>query len=214
MEELLQWFSPEHIIEVGGILLVAAIIFIESGIFFGFFLPGDSLLFSAGLFCGTAFIKIPILHVVLLLMLMSFLGYLVGYFTGKWFVRSRIYIDEKYFFRQKYIMRSGAFFRKYKGPAFILARFVPLIRTFLPILAGSIKIEMKFFLMYNFFGSLIWVNLIVLTGFYVGRFNPAMLYHLEWVIMGLIIVTTLPVIKILFGKKILSWKRKRNRQVL
>ncbi len=207
MESFFQWLNPEYIVQVGGIALVAAIIFIESGIFFGFFLPGDSLLFTAGLLCGTRYIHLSIEWVIIILMTAAFLGYLVGYYTGSWFVRSRIYFNEKYLFKRKYFSRSAAFFRLHKGLAFILARFIPLIRTFLPILAGSISLNFRSFLLYNFLGSLIWVNLIVLSGYFLRLFNPGLLYKLEWVVVGLIIITTIPVIRIIFGKKVIRRKR-------
>lgn len=209
MEELWHWFDPEYIIQVGGIVLVAAIIFIECGIFFGFFLPGDSLLFTAGLLCGTSFITLSIGWVVVVLMAAAFLGYIVGYYTGKWFVRSKIYMNEEYFFKRRYFIRTASFFRLHKGLAFVLARFIPLIRTFLPILAGSISLDMRSFLFYNFLGSVIWVNVLVLSGYFLGRFNPSLLYSLEWVVIGMVVIMTWPVIKIFFGKKVLKGRINR-----
>ena len=206
MEEFLTWFNPENIVATGGVVMVAIIIYLESGVFFGFFLPGDSLLFTTGLLSGTGLIRMPVEWTLIILTLAAFFGFITGYFSGKWFLRSRIYVDERYFFRKKYFSRAAAFLRLHKGSAFIIARFIPLIRTFLPILAGATQMKMREFLIYNILGSIVWVVLIVLSGYYLGRFNPSLLYSLEWIVIALIVITAYPIVKMLIRKRAIRIK--------
>ncbi len=137
-------FNTHKIIEVGGLLLVLAIIYIETGFFLGFVLPGgDYMLFAAGIFCGSHYLEISIFWLVTLLILASFFGDLTGYLKGKW-LGSKLFTDNKSrFFKIEYLERGKKFYQHYGMWAFIMGRFMPVIRTLVPMIAGATAISPK-----------------------------------------------------------------------
>jgi membrane-associated protein len=189
-----QLTDPEMLIHTGGLLLVLLVVFAENGIFFAFFLPGDTLLFTAGLLNATGKFQIPTFFLILTLciaaILGSLLGYLIGLKTGKGF-NSR---TESIFFKKSYITTAEAFFLKYGGRALILGRFLPIIRTFAPIFAGIVKVKFGEYLLYNIIGGVLWVVIMTLLGFYIGRWVPNAKDYLEHIIIGIIIITWIPVV--------------------
>ncbi len=198
MEEVKYLFTqltnPEVMIHTGGLLLVLIVIFAENGLFFGFFLPGDTLLFTAGLLTSTGKFQVSLPTLLLSIFIAAVLGSLFGYFfglkTGDGF-RNR---KENIFFQKRYIEAAEAFFNKYGGRALVLGRFLPIIRTFAPIFAGIVKLKFSEYFMYNLIGAFLWVFIMTLLGFYVGQWIPNAKEMLEYIILGIIVITWIPVI--------------------
>lgn len=198
----LDTFNPETIIQFGGLGLLLLIIFAETGVFFGFFLPGDSLLFVAGLLAGTEYLDIQVAVLIVLLVLAAVAGSLVGYLTGKWAGAYLLNRKDSFFFKKKYIDITQAFYQKHGMMAFILGRFLPVVRTFVTILAGMAKIDFTKFLIFNFLGASIWIITMVLAGHFLGRLFPNITSYLELIIVGMILLSAIPVV--------ITWFRNRN----
>ena len=191
---ILESINPENIIQYGGLGLLLLIIFAETGVFFGFFLPGDSLLFIAGLLSDTEYLDTPVGLLILLLIIAAVSGSTVGYMTGRW---AGVYLANKpdsIFFKKKYIDLTQAFYQKHGMMAFILGRFLPIVRTFVTILAGMAKIDFKKFLIFNILGATIWIVVMVLAGHFLGRIFPGITNYLEIIVVGMILVSAIPVI--------------------
>lgn len=194
--------NPEEIIKWGGLALLLFIIFAETGLFFGFFLPGDSLLFIAGLFCGTEYLDVNVWLMILLLVIAAIAGTCVGYVFGRWaenYLRNR---KENFFYKRKYLDMAQEFYSRYGMMAFILGRFLPIVRTFVPILAGMVRIEFAKFLFFNIVGAAIWIIVMVMAGNLLGNAFPSITEHLEIIVVGMVLLSAVPVV--------LSWLRHRN----
>jgi len=210
MESILELFkhlnNADWITQHGGLYLVALIVFAETGLFVGFFLPGDSLLFVTGLIIAqsaspfdTAALNLP--YWIVLITLAGIIGNLVGYWFGK--KTGPILFERKdtWLFKRKHLIQAKEFYEKKGGSAIILARFIPIVRTFAPIVAGVVHMERKKFLLYNIIGSFAWVISMTITGYCLGE-NEWVKGNLEKIVIGLILVTTLPVLyKMIFAKK-------------
>lgn len=195
-------FNPENIIQYGGLTLLLIIIFAETGVFFGFFLPGDSLLFIAGLLSDTEYLDTNIVLLITLLIIAAVSGSMVGYLTGRW---AGVYLANKkdsLFFKKKYLDLTQAFYLKHGMMAFILGRFLPVVRTFVTILAGMVKIDFPKFLIFNFLGASIWILTMVLSGHFLGRAFPQITTYLEIIVVGMILVSAIPVV--------ITWLKNRN----
>ena len=194
-------FDTHHLIEYGGLLLILAIVYIETGFFLGFVLPGgDYLLFAAGMFCGTHYLEIPLPLLLLLLVTASFMGDFTGYFKGKW-LGDKLFADNKSrLFRKEYLERGSSFYTRFGIWAFILGRFMPIIRTLVPMIAGATKFKFKKFLLFNLFGALGWVCTLVPLGFYVGKAYPDIMKYSLYILFIFIIVASLPMLKIILSK--------------
>lgn len=194
-QSVLEILSPELIINKGGLILLLGIVFTENGVFFGFFLPGDSLLFLAGMLCGMPILDIPILLLVAYIALAAFAGYVVSYLVGlklgKWLL-SR---PDSIFFKSSYLNMAASYFEKKHNGAIIIGRFIPVIRTFLPICLGLIKSDFRNFMLYNFLGSILWSASLVLSGYFLKIIFPDLIHYLEWIIVTLIIITSIPLIR-------------------
>jgi membrane-associated protein len=196
-------FKPQELIEFGGFALVLVIIFLENGVFFGFFLPGDSLLFTSGLVC-TTILKITLTKLIIGIALAAIAGYYFGYWFG-WKTGDNIYNrKESIFFKKKYIETAQEFYKKYGGIALILGRFLPIVRTFAPILAGIVRVNHFIFFIYTIIGAFLWPLIVCGAGFYVGQVFPQAIDNLNYIIIGFIVVTSIPVIKSLTKKKIVD----------
>ncbi len=196
LDSFWDFFKPEELVRYGGMALVLAIIFLENGVFFGFFLPGDSLLFTAGLLC---FLKIPGIDVDLLTLVLSisfaaFCGYYAGYYFGHKTGQALYKREDTLFFKKKYIYTAETFYKKYGGMALILGRFLPIVRTFAPILAGIVRVDHKIFFMFNIIGAILWPSVVVTAGYYVGSVFPNALNYLNFIVIGFIIITAVPVV--------------------
>lgn len=190
----LEFFNPQNIIQYGGLALLLFIIFAETGLFFGFFLPGDSLLFMAGLLSNSKYIDQPVGLLIIMLIIAAFTGTCVGYFFGVWAKKYFRPKKENFFFKQKYLDMAQDFYKRYGMMAFIVGRFLPIVRTFVPILAGIVKIEFKKFLFYNLLGATAWIASLVMAGHWLGNLFPTLINNVESIIVVLIIVTAIPVI--------------------
>ncbi|RYE26644.1 MAG: DedA family protein [Sphingobacteriaceae bacterium] len=193
-EHLLNLIDAEAIISKGGIYLIFFIVFAETGLFFGFFLPGDYLLFLAGIFCATGLLEVSIYQLLSTLFVAGVLGNYVGYWFGFSTGRMLFNREDSFFFKKRYVYMAEEFFKKYGGMALVFGRFFPIIRTFAPIFAGVAKVEFKSFTIYNLLGSLLWVLLLTLSGFFLGRKFPGIIHYMPFIIIGLIAFTATPVI--------------------
>jgi len=196
-------FDAHHIIEYGGILLLLAIIYIETGFFLGFVLPGgDYMLFAAGIFCGTHYLDIPLLLLVILLITASFFGDLTGYLKGKW-LGGKLFTDNKSrFFKPAYLERGNGFYTRYGIWAFILGRFMPVIRTLVPMIAGATVFPFKRFLVFNLMGAVTWVGSLVPLGYFIGKAYPGIINYSVYILLLFAAIASFPMLKILLsGKK-------------
>ena len=207
--------TPMFYIIFGGIWFVVFVIFAETGLFAGFFLPGDSLLFVAGIYSfdlvnsGLGFSGGPFLNLILLGAIISIAG-IFGNFLGYWFGRkSGPFLFERrdtFFFRKKYLFQAKEFYEKHGGGAIVMARFLPIVRTFAPIVAGIVGMEKKKFTFFNIIGCVSWVFTMLFAGhylqeFFLKQYDFDLREHLEVIVIGIVLVTTAPVIlKIIFGK--------------
>ena len=207
--------TPMFYIIFGGIWFVIFVIFAETGLFAGFFLPGDSLLFVSGIYSfdlvnsGLGFNGGPFLNLVVLGVIISIAG-IIGNFVGYWFGRkSGPFLFERkdtFLFRKKYLFQAKDFYEKHGGGAIVMARFLPIVRTFAPIVAGIVGMEKKKFTYYNIIGCVAWVFVMLFAGhylqeFFLKQFDFDLREHLEVIVVGIVLVTTAPVIlKLIFGK--------------
>lgn len=198
---LISVFDIHSIIEFGGLLLILAIVYVETGFFLGFVLPGgDYLLFAAGMFCGTHYLEIPLPLLLLLLVAASFLGDLTGYFKGKW-LGNKLFVDNKSrFFKIEYLQRGKGFYTRFGMWAFVLGRFMPVIRTLVPMIAGASTFRFKKFLLFNLIGAITWVCTLVPLGYYVGKSYPGVMQYSIYILLAFIFFASLPMLKILFSK--------------
>jgi membrane-associated protein len=194
-------FDAHYIIEFGGLFLVLAIIYIETGFFLGFVLPGgDYMLFAAGLFCGTHYLDIPLILLVGLLITASFLGDLTGYFKGKW-LGNKLFTDNKSrFFKKEYLQRGSGFYTRYGMWAFILGRFMPVIRTLVPMIAGASAFSFRKFLLFNIFGAVTWIGTLVPLGFFIGKTFPEVIKYSPYLLLLFVVIASFPMLKILFSR--------------
>ena len=214
IQTIIEFFSnltnPEWIMQHGGLYIVVLIVFIETGLFFGFFLPGDSLLFIAGMVIANTLAPFgePVVNVVYWITLITVAG-IAGNFAGYWFGRKSegllLHRKDSWFFKKKYLMQARDFYEKKGGGAIVLARFLPIVRTFAPIVAGMVKMEAGRFAFYNALGSLLWAGTIVTAGFLLGE-NAWVQNNLEKIIIGIVVITTAPV----FAKVLTSKFKKKN----
>ena len=182
------------------------VVFAETGLFFGFFLPGDYLLFLSGLLCSSGKLDVSIYTLVLSLIaagvLGNYTGYWFGYRTGPKLFKK----NNSLFFKQRYVTLAEGFYTKYGGMALVLGRFFPIIRTFAPIFAGVVKVDLRKFTIYNFIGCFAWVCTFTLSGYFLGRRYPQLKDYMQYIVVGLIIITTIPLV-IAFIKQMVT---KRN----
>lgn len=213
LQQFIEW-----IIQNGGLYILLLVVFAETGLFIGFFLPGDSLLFAAGIFINE-FIKelfgdgaIPLFglqHVVILalVILASVLGNLVGYWFGRKTGPLLYERKETWIFRRKHLVRATEFYHEYGKATIFLAKFLPILRTFAPIVAGIVKMDRAHFVFYNILGSIAWVTSMMLGGYFLQswverKFDLSLKDHIEAITIVIILVTTLPVLyKLFFAKK-------------
>ncbi len=195
MESFWHLFQPDKLIEYGGLTLLLIIIFLENGVFFGFFLPGDSLLFSAGLLAYTKVLPVEISHLVAYIAIAAFLGYYFGYWFGYKTGQKLYNREDTLFFKKKYLYTAEEFYKKWGGFALIVGRFLPIIRTFAPILAGVVRVNHGIYFVYTLLGAILWPGIVVTSGYYVGHFVPNAQDYLHWIIIGFVVVTAVPVIK-------------------
>jgi membrane-associated protein len=228
-----QLLQPQFYIENGGLWLLLFVVFAETGLFVGFFLPGDSLLFVAGIYAHEIKTKAgtyepglgnQVLNwfgfeypgysywfdLMILIALISFCGILgnsVGYWTGRKVGPAMYTWRDRFLFKKRYLHQAKDFYDKHGGGAIIVARFLPFIRTFAPIIAGIVKMDRKKFYFFNVIGCIAWVTTMILAGFFLQRwieqqFGFDLKDHLELIVLGIVLVTTAPVIiKLIASRK-------------
>ena len=183
-------FDLIELVKTIGYAGIFFMIFAESGLFFGFFFPGDSLLFTAGFLASQNILDIKIL--LPLVVIGAIVGDSTGFWMGGKFAKWLMERRESFFFKKEYIERAHKFYDKYGGKALILARFVPAVRTFVPIVAGMADMEYKKFISYNVFGGLFWGAGMTLAGYYLGRLIPDVDKYLLPIIAVIIFASVLP----------------------
>ncbi len=195
---------PQSIIEYGGIILLLIVIFAETGLLLGFFLPGDNLVFIAGLFCATKpwLLNTPISILVIGLVAAAVMGNVAGYWFGRKVGPALFQREDSLLFKKRYITITRDFYARHGGKTLVIGRFLPYIRTFAPILAGVIRIGFLRFMIYNVIGAVLWISALTLTGYYLGRNFPWIEDYLGYIVIALIIITAIPVW--------LTWKKERN----
>jgi len=181
-----------ELIEVLGYLGLFIIVLVESGVVFGFFLPGDSLLFTAGLLASQGVFNIWVLG--FLLVLGAIIGDNIGYWFGRKIGPALFSREDSFFFNKRHLERTSAFYAKYGPRAVILARFIPVVRTFTPIFAGVGNMDYSTFFRYNVIGAVVWGMGVTLLGFFLGNSIPNAEHFLLPIILGIIIVSFLPVV--------------------
>jgi len=190
MQELLQlimhYLDPRFLIETFGIIGIVVIVFAESGLFFGFFLPGDSLLLTAGLFAYKGFLNIWLL--VPLVFIAAVLGDNVGYWFGRKTGPPLFNREESLFFKRKNLLAAKAFYEKHGGKTIILARFMPFIRTFAPIVAGAVEMDYKKFMIYNLVGGVLWGIGVTFAGYFLGSIFPPEVLDRYFVVIVLVVI--------------------------
>jgi len=185
-------YDVEGIIRWGGLLMLVAIVFAETGLMFGFFLPGDSLLVTAGIFAAAGHLDVVglLLWVTLAAVLGDQLGYYIGYRTGPRIFRR----EDSLLFKRDHLMRAKAFYEKHGGKTIILARFIPVIRTFAPVVAGVGQMEYRRFVTFNVVGGVLWVWGMTLLGVWLGNAIPNIDDHIHKVIAVVVFLSILPAI--------------------
>lgn len=197
--------NPEWIIENGGLYLLLFIIFAETGLFIGFFLPGDTLLFVAGLLgdeLSAGFYGVSVWIVILMVAAAGVLGNFFGYWFGAYFGPMLYRRRDSWLFRREHLEKAQAFYKRWGGTAIIMGRFVPIVRTFAPIVAGLIRMDFPKFSLFNALGSLLWVGSIMILGYYVGKAFPQVKEYLHIFIFIILAILLFPLVKsLLFRKK-------------
>lgn len=209
-----QLLQPQFYIEHGGLWLILFVVFAETGLFVGFFLPGDSLLFVAGIYShnianeifptGNEYIDLLVLLV--LISIAGIAGNTVGYWFGRKVGLAMYDWKENILFKRKYLLQAHDFYEKHGGGAIVIARFIPIIRTFAPIVAGIVRMDRKKFGLFNVIGCVAWVFSMLFGGHFLQKwilaeFQFDLKDHLEVIVLGIVLVTTAPILmKLIFNK--------------
>lgn len=183
-------FNVKGLIEWGGALLVCVIVFIETGFFVGFFLPGDSLLVTAGVFAASG--QLRLMPLVLLVPLCAIVGDQIGYWIGRKAGQALYRREDSFVFHKRHLQRAHEFYEKYGGKTVILARFIPIIRTFCPPVAGAAEMSYPRYLAYDIVGGALWGGGMILVGYFLGRQVPNISDNIHYVIGVVILLSLLP----------------------
>src|SRR6184192_3764651 len=190
-------FNPDGLKELigwGGAPLICFIVFIETGFFVGFFLPGDSLLVTVGIFSAGGFIHMPLKWLLLSVMLCAIVGDQIGYWIGRSAGAALYRREDSLFFRRSHLQRAHDFYEKYGGRAVILARFVPIVRTFCPPVAGAARMPYGRYLAFDIFGGIFWVATMILGSYSLGHLVPNIAQRIHYVIAVVVILSILPAV--------------------
>ena len=208
MQTLFEWFEKlrdvQTLVQAAGYIGLIAIIFVETGFFFGFFLPGDSLLVTAGLLIATGVVDINVYLLGALLNVAAIAGDALNYWFGR-ITGPKIFVrDESLFFKRKHVERAHEFYVKHGAKTIVLARFMPIIRTFAPLVAGVARMDYRIFTLYNVIGGTAWIWSMLFTGYFLGRYVPGIDRYIELVIIVVIFLSILP--------GIIAWLKERRRK--
>ena len=183
-------YDVEGLIHWGGTLLVCTIVFIETGFFVGFFLPGDSLLVTAGVFAAAG--KLHLWWLLLPVMLCAIVGDQIGYWIGRTAGQALYRREDSFFFRRSHLQRAHDFYEKYGGKTVILARFMPIVRTFCPPVAGAAAMPYARYVVYDVCGGIFWTSSLILGGYLLGRSVPNIGQRIHYVIAVVVFLSLLP----------------------
>jgi membrane-associated protein len=176
-------------LQSGGLLILALIIFAESGMMVGFFFPGDTLLFSAGILAAAG--TINLYETLIVIAVAAILGDNIGYHIGKR-LGPKLFKKDSLVFRHEYIMQAEKFYEKYGTKTMLVAHFIPVVRTFAPVTAGAAKMDYKTFVLYDAIGDIAWTLIVTLSGYFIGSRIPGVEHYIEPVLLGIIAVFLLP----------------------
>lgn len=194
-------FDLKAIIETIGVIGLTGIIFAESGLFFGFFLPGDSLLVTAGLLATQGYFHLGLIIPVLAIAAVA--GDSVGYWFGRKVGPKIFKKEDSFFFKKSHLAKAHSFYQKYGGKTIFLARFVPIVRTFAPIVAGAADMDYKRFISFNVFGGIFWTTSMLLVGYFLGSVLPDIDKYILPLIAVIVFVSILP--------GILEWVKEKRK---
>jgi membrane-associated protein len=206
-EHFIKLIDPKTIIEMGGLWLVTVVVFAETGLLVGFFLPGDSLLFLAGLSCATKIINHNIYEVLIFITIAAVFGDSFGYYIGKKGGPKVFNKKESLFFKPEYVTMTRQYYERHGAWALVFGRFLPIIRTFAPVMAGVIQMEYKKFVFYNITGGVLWVFSLCLIGYLLGEISFVQKNY-EKIVIFLVIITSIPIIRMILKER----KRARIQQ--
>ncbi|MBL7900974.1 MAG: VTT domain-containing protein [Bacteroidia bacterium] len=203
-EFLKQLTDPNSIIEFGGLWLLLFVIFAETGLLVGFFLPGDNLILLAGILCKAKpeLMKVDFFPLVILMVAAAVLGNLTGYWFGK-VVGTRLYKrKDSLLFKQRHLELTKQYYEKFGGNlTLVLARFLPVVRTFAPIIAGVIKVDFFRFMLMNVIGALAWILSLSGIGYFLVQWFPGITDYMGYIFIFLIVLTALPILRLIFSRK-------------
>ncbi len=206
-QQLQHFIDPEKLLREGGFYLLLFVVFAETGLFFGFFLPGDYLLFLAGMFVATDRLGVPIYVMVAGLILAAVFGNFVGYWFGRRTGPLLYQRRDSFLFKKEHLRMAEEYYKKQGAFALIMGRFIPIVRTFAPIVAGLIRMDYRKFAMYNAAGAVLWISSLTLLGYFLGqRFEKEIEEYLLYIIIGFVVITALPLIWAYLKKKIVRTK--------
>lgn len=196
--------DPQSIIHYGGLWLLLFVIFAETGLLIGFFLPGDNLILLAGILCKSQpeLLHVNFITLVMAMIAAAVLGNMFGYWFGKK-AGERIYDrKETWFFKKRHLDATNKYYNKYGGNmTLILARFLPVIRTFAPVIAGVVKVDFAKFMVFNIIGAILWIFGLASIGYYLVTLFPGVTNYMGYIFIALIVLTAIPVVRLVFRKK-------------
>lgn len=204
-DSLKHLIDPVELLREGGFYVLLFVVFAETGLFFGFFLPGDYLLFLAGMFVATDKLDISIYVLIAGLIAAAVCGNFVGYWFGKKTGPVLYHRNDSFLFKKRYLRAAETYYKKQGAFALIMGRFIPIVRTFAPIIAGIVRLDFKRFALYNISGAFLWISSLTLLGFFLGRkFEKEIDHYLLYIIVGFILITTIPLIITYLKRKIIG----------
>lgn len=190
----MQYLDPEWLISTFGMLGILAIVFAESGLLIGFFLPGDSLLFTTGLLvAGGQYLHLPLWLVIALVVVAAVAGDQVGYLFGRRVGPALFRRPNSRLFKQENLTKAQEFFDRYGARSIVLARFVPIVRTFTPIVAGASRMHYRTFVLYNVIGGALWGTGVTLLGYYLGQIGFVKA-NIELILIGIVVLSVVPIV--------------------
>lgn len=186
------WLDPDHLIRTFGLIGIMVIVFAESGLLVGVFLPGDSLLFTAGLLSATTNLLPPLWVIIPAIVVAAIVGDQVGYVIGSRTGPKIFHRPDSRFFRQEFVDKAYSYFERYGGRTIILARFVPIVRTFTPVIAGVSQMSYRTFVGYNVIGGTLWGVSVTTIGYYLGQID-FVAANIEPILIGIVALSVLPI---------------------
>ena len=207
MQTLLDLFhqlhDPRVLVQTAGYIGLTIIIFAETGLLIGFFLPGDSLLVTAGLLATQSQFGLNIWLLGILLTIAAIVGNSLGYAIGRYTGPRLFTRDDSLLFRKKHLLRAQAFYEKHGGKTLVIARFMPIVRTFVPVVAGFASMNLRAYTAYNVLGAVLWIWSMLFIGYFLGSTIPGVEDHITQIVLIVIFISLLP--------GIITWMRERNR---